>query len=332
MRDDAGLLKAVLTEPDQDKPRLAYAAWLRDRPRASAAQRARAELIRVQIDLEHLRDGDRSWPELARRERELLEAFQRAWEKPLRSLLVPGLRRPGAWLHARLFGRGGIWGFRRGFVEQVLATAAGFLQDDVRLSGVAPLRQAVLTNASAAVPALAADERLDGLRSLHLVSDAEFDEDMAFLAESARATGLTVLEMRFPRIDAELGGFVTAFHGAEEQATDARSLEDFPVWGRANDDERQRLGALLGSPRFVQQLTQPLRTSEPELLAANEWVYLGNALREAGAWAVAKTFHDLELDGGFCRRLVLFKPHKANPSTIKALRNSRYFHAEPSAV
>ena len=46
---------------------------------------------------------------------------------------------------------------------------------------------------------------------LHLVSDAEFDEEMELLAESAGSAGLTVLELRIPRIDSDLSGLLLAF-------------------------------------------------------------------------------------------------------------------------
>ena len=331
MADDGALLNDVISKPDEDGPRLAYAVWLRHHSNSSDADAARAELIRLQIELETVGDDDRSWPEKARRERELLALYQTAWERPLRALLVPSLRKPGSWLHAQLFGRGGKWGFRRGFVEEVLATAAGFLQDDVQLFGASPLRQVVLTNASPAVGALANDERLDRLRSLHLVSDAEFDEEMELLAESAGSAGLTVLELRIPRIDSDLSGLLAVLRGAPDDAGAAeRKLEEFRAWDRASAEEQARLRKLAASPRFVQRLTEPLPTSEAEILAANEWVYLGTGLQDARVWAVAKTYHDLEDETGLCRRLALFKPGRFVEPALEALRRTTYFHAERS--
>jgi hypothetical protein len=286
-------------------------------------------LIRLQIDLERVRDTDRAWPEMAGRERELLEHFQQAWERPLRALLAPTLRNPGSWLRAQLFGRGGKWGFRRGFVEQILATASGFLREDINLFGAAPLCEAVLTNASSVVGALCAEERLDKLRSLYLVSDAEFDEEMELLAESARQVGLIGVELHIPRFDSELSGLLAALRGsAQDGAVAERRPEDFPVWVRASPSEKERLSQLAASPRFWQRLTEPLPNSEAELLAANSWVFLGDALHEAGVWAVAKTYHDLEDAEGFCRRLALFKPARVSRPLLEALRQSPYFHAE----
>src|SRR5215813_8805795 len=87
MSDEVALLDTVLREPDSDVPRLAYAAWLRQA--GGAAGLARSEFIQLQIEIEQLADDDRHWPELARRERELLVRWRSAWEKPLRDLLRP---------------------------------------------------------------------------------------------------------------------------------------------------------------------------------------------------------------------------------------------------
>jgi hypothetical protein len=59
------------------------------------------------------------------------------------------------------------------------------------------------------------------------------------------------------------------------------------------------------------------------MLALNEWVYLGDALATAGAWAVAKGHQDLEDEDGRCRRLVLLKNGRGD-----ALRASPHFHRE----
>ena len=49
MSDESALLTAIIEHPDEDTPRLVYADWL-DEHATSAAQRARAEYIRLEIE------------------------------------------------------------------------------------------------------------------------------------------------------------------------------------------------------------------------------------------------------------------------------------------
>src|SRR5207244_1721028 len=102
--DLAPLLRAVLEAPDADEPRLAYADQLANSSRA--VDQFRAEFIRLQIELHHLPDSDPKWPKLIGRERELLEQYRAAWERPLRNLIRPSIASPGRWLRSRLFGNG----------------------------------------------------------------------------------------------------------------------------------------------------------------------------------------------------------------------------------
>jgi uncharacterized protein (TIGR02996 family) len=331
MPEEVELLAAVLREPDADAPRLAYAAWLR---RAGGpANLARAELIGVQTEIEGVAEEDRRWPELARRERELLGRWAAVWEKPLRDLLLPSLFRPARWLRARLFGRGGAWRFHRGFIEEIDTSAAGFLEEDAILVGRTPVRRAVLNHATSLIGALAADPRLDNLLSLHLVADVELDEEMEGLRQAAAAEGLTVLELRYPRVQADLGDlFATLRSRADDAEAHAERLDEFRTWRRAGPRERERLRELARRPRLVQRLTETdEQASHAEMLRLNDWVYLGDRPREAGVWAVAKTYHDLEDPTGLCRRLLLFKRDRVNPAALAALKQSPHFHGESPA-
>jgi uncharacterized protein (TIGR02996 family) len=296
------LLQAVIADPDNDTPRLRLA----DHWAKTGEDLARADLVRIQITLELLREQDRSWPEAIRRERELLESHQSTWERPLRNTLRPSIRTPGSWLRSHLFGTGGTWGFRRGFVEQVLNSAAGFLQDEIHLFDRTPVRDVLLTNASRHVEELIRLPRLDGLRGLYLVSDADFDEDMQFLIDSARRQGLTVREVQVPRIDGDLLGLLSLLSSPE--SFDDPQLDDFRIWRAASTEQRDRLRDLSQTPRFTHRLNEPVPTTEIELLQQSTWVWFGPRLKEEKVWAIAKTFHDLEDAGGFCRHALLCKP------------------------
>jgi uncharacterized protein (TIGR02996 family) len=315
--DEASLLRAILEAPDADEPRLAYAARLAESSRLS--DQARAEFIRLQIQLSQSTPSEPDWPAWIARERDLLERYRTAWEKPLRDLLRPSLGSPGRWLRSHLFGTGGRWGFRRGFVEHILAPAPTFLAEDIAIFGHTPVRRVVLTHASECIEQLAADRRMDQLASLHLVGDMEMDEDLSLLAGAARSVGLVVLEFRLPRMWEEMDALSEALRSSDE--SDFRRLESFAAWRQANPDGRQRLTQLASSLAigFVHRGA----ADEGEMLAINEWVYLGRNLSEAGAWAVAKSHQDLEDEEGRCRRLVLLRPGAGDE-----LRHSPYFVGE----
>ncbi|HJZ91023.1 MAG TPA: hypothetical protein VKE40_09135 [Gemmataceae bacterium] len=312
------MLRAVVTDPDADAPRLANAEHLQASSRT--ADRARSEFIRLQVDLARLTGNEPQWPGLVWRERELLERYRAAWERPLRDRLRPSLLSPGRWLRSQLFGSGGLWGFRRGFVEHIHAPAPSFLAEDAAILGHAPIRRVVLAHASESVGVLAADPRLDALASLHLVGHMELDEELNVLASGARAAGMTVLEFRLPRLWSNSEGL---FHLLRTSPGDdrPRELDAYPTWAAAGPDGRRRLSELCASPRLAPLAKDPAH--EGEFLALNEWVYLGDALTAAGAWAVAKGHQDLEDEDGRCRRLVLLRAGRGDE-----LRESPYCHGE----
>src|SRR5581483_11371747 len=81
MTDDA-FLQAILDAPDDDAPRLAYAAHLEQR-----GEPERAALIRVQCELAHFPEGDERRAALAAQERQLLDEHGEEWLGPLRDAM-----------------------------------------------------------------------------------------------------------------------------------------------------------------------------------------------------------------------------------------------------
>lgn len=313
------LLRAVLADPNADEPRVDYSIRLAESPHP--VDRLHAEFIRVQLELANTPESDSRWAELIGQERELLEVHRGAWEKPLRDLLRPSLASPGRWLRSHLFGSGGLWGFYRGFVEFILAPAPTFLQEDAVILNRSPVRRVVLGHASQLIESLAADSRLQTLTSLHLIGDMEYDEDLVILASCARAAGFIVLEFRLPRLWQDEDAMFQAIRAQDEH--NPRDNEAFPAWRQADARGRKRLHKLATTRTLSVHKHEP--AWEGELLAVNEWAFLGREFREAGAWAVAKSHHDLEDSQGRCRRLVLLRPGKG-----EELRNSQYFTGEIS--
>jgi uncharacterized protein (TIGR02996 family) len=115
-------LRALLAEPDDDTLRLATADWFDEHD-----QPARAEFVRVQVELARgVADRDRR-RELEIRQRDLLVAHEAEWVAPLAEVL--GCR-PGEW---------GGWVFRRGFTKRNEFNAPDQPVRKRRSRGVSPI-------------------------------------------------------------------------------------------------------------------------------------------------------------------------------------------------
>jgi len=170
MTHDHAFLQAVLDEPDDDAPRLIYADWLEERGDP------RGEFIRVQCALERLPMGAAARRELKARERHLEAAHRRAWLGPLYRLAY-------------------LWGFRRGFAEEVAVRAQDFLADADTFFAAAPVRLARLVNAGRCVADLAGCEHLRRLAALHLTDNQIGPAGARLLAESEHLDRLTTLRL-----------------------------------------------------------------------------------------------------------------------------------------
>ena len=173
------LLRAVLAAPQADEPRRAYADGLAQSSRP--ADQARAEFIHLQLDLAKQSGDSPSWAVRVRPRagvaRPVAGRLGEAAARPVPA--AAGV--PGPVAQVAPVRLGGLWGFRRGFIEHVLAPAPTFLSEDVAILAHAPVRRVVLAHATEYVGPLAAESRLDDLDSLHLVGDMEMDEDLARL-------------------------------------------------------------------------------------------------------------------------------------------------------
>src|SRR5438874_2139584 len=79
---ERAFLAAIREAPDDDTHRLVYADWLDDH-----GDEARAEFIRVQVELARLPGKDARRPGLEKRETELLAAHRESWLGPLTKVL-----------------------------------------------------------------------------------------------------------------------------------------------------------------------------------------------------------------------------------------------------
>ena len=203
MSDADALLAAVLAGPDADLPRLVYADWLEEREEA-----ARAEFIRVQVELAHERGADAErMIELRAREAALLAVHGERWLAPLRE--------PGAPLDGLTASHGM---FRRGFVEVVWMPARRFLREADRLFRLAPVRELRVTQAT-------------WLDVYELVGSAPFAR-LAGLDLSDHNLGVIASEM-FTRVPAVAGLRVLRLRGCNLTDRAAQGLAAAPKRSRS---------------------------------------------------------------------------------------------------
>jgi uncharacterized protein (TIGR02996 family) len=165
---DEGFFHALQQNPEDDALRLVFSDFLEDR--GDDASLARAELIRVQVELaalSPLTPGSAERAEaLTARQNELIAQWQRAWL--------------GDWAEV-LHG----WTFRRGLVETVQADASVFLDNAEEWFAEWPtLTVAKLTRAGEHLPELAASPWLAHLRGLDLSSNGIDAAALACLTRS----------------------------------------------------------------------------------------------------------------------------------------------------
>ncbi len=184
MDDGYALLRAIEAEPDEDTPRLAYADWL-DEHATTDADRARAELIRVQCALVREPPGDRK-AALAVREHQLLQAHVQTW-KSLYPLHIPGRT-----------------GYLRGFVHLSLR-AADFVTHGEALAAVTPVHQLRLHRVAGVAAELAACPVLRRVRNLSLESSGLRNLHLSALTASPHLANVRLLGLNYNHIGAAGG-------------------------------------------------------------------------------------------------------------------------------
>ena len=188
MTPDNPFLQALLAEPDDDTLRLALADWLDEN-----GQPARAEFVRVQIELAR---GGSSYYRRCRlelRQRDLLVAHDAEWVAPIARVLHC---RPGEW---------GGWVFRRGFAEYFRLPAHTLVSCGAQLSRLTPVRELNLVYDPMGGGSQDYLWREPWLRSVtHLYGVGLDDEGAAALLDSPHLTGLRVLDCHWDQLDTHL--------------------------------------------------------------------------------------------------------------------------------
>jgi len=165
MAEQDELLQAVLDQPDDDAPRLAYADWCQQQ--SDEPTKARAEFIRTQIRLfrqiNSLSHGE--WFDLSQREQDLRKTYHDVWASTLGLMVYD-------------------YTFNRGFVEYISLSARGFLDHAQQLFSLAPILHLKLTELYGVLDELFTSPHLLRIRSLNLERCALVDQDIPKIADS----------------------------------------------------------------------------------------------------------------------------------------------------
>jgi uncharacterized protein (TIGR02996 family) len=175
--DLASLHAAVLENPDSDAPRLAYAdAVARTDP-------ARADLIRMQLEISRMRRDEANPAILDGRVRTLLKKHKDAWAKDLAGV------------------RGVKWiGFERGFPEHVHMSARDFVDHGAGLFARARIRHLDLLEVKPHAAELFRSPLLGRIHTLWLWRADVGDDEVLALAASPHLGNLRWLDLSGNRI------------------------------------------------------------------------------------------------------------------------------------
>jgi uncharacterized protein (TIGR02996 family) len=173
MSAEAALLAAVVASPDDDLPRLVFADWCDEH-----GQPERAEFIRLQIENHRSGSRDGTSP-AAHRIAELFHKHQAEWMADLPKVFRENAR---------------SWRFRRGFLEDLPITAAGFARLTKKVWARHPIQEVDLRDVRGRLAAVFARPEMNRVRELtfHASHHNEelTDDDLAALAATPNLTGL----------------------------------------------------------------------------------------------------------------------------------------------
>jgi uncharacterized protein (TIGR02996 family) len=171
---EEAFLRAIIESPNDDVPRLVYADWLEERGDP------RSEFIRVQCALKRPH-APQDHARLAAREKELLEAHEATWAKPVRRLVKQ-------------------WAFTRGFIEMVCLSPEQFLKHAATLLRRVPVQWVELQTYGASEEELRSlARRLADCPHLSLIPEWTFcgdwgEESLCAVLSSPHLAGATFLE------------------------------------------------------------------------------------------------------------------------------------------
>lgn len=266
------LLDGVLAAPDDDAPRLVAADWLSERGDPLG------EFIQVQCALgrgrfgaggKWVRSAKSSLPfetreQLEAREQELLKLYEKRWVAPLRSAIRQ-------------------WGFRRGFVNDVIADVAKFAAASGTTLARTPLEKAKLTGLQREqLPAIIRAPAHPTVDFIDLAAN-RIDDRCAALLSASLLSKVTKLNLEMNPLGPKCFGELSNHHALkrlllsrlEVNADDFAQLSRAPFWrsltglflGRCELD-RGRVAEVINAAPKLEWLCVPQLTDEDVLSVA----------------------------------------------------------------
>ncbi|MCA9069608.1 MAG: TIGR02996 domain-containing protein, partial [Planctomycetaceae bacterium] len=270
-------IQAIADDPYDDVPRLVFADWLEEQ-----GETERAELIRVQCELEPMRDLyeiERA-TELHKREEELLREYKDAW------LAIPkSYKSHFSWHNVSIE-------FRRGFPDLFLIPTRTFLEIGSKVLKRFPtIRRLVLFRVHGYGQRLAECKALQHVPELELACWYS-DEDAEAIATSPHLSQLQVLELWLGRRGALHNSQLCRIMGASEAWPQLRELTVLNPDG-LNEKSRRRLAKVAN--QAAGREVAVYRRGYPELFpfAADFWYTFPGYLPD-GRMAMAAEDHSTD--------------------------------------
>lgn len=181
MSDAKALFNAIIANPREDTPRLAFADWCDEH-----GEPDRARFIRLQYEIDKLPPIGAKAAKAKKEEEALLKKHGKQWAGEIAEMV-------------------GFYRFRRGFVEMIRVTATDFIKHGDRLFDLAPLREVYfdkLTDRTAVLAAQPAFGRIETVGfSSHIMDQVHYHGRLEALLASPYLATVRGLNFRMSSLD-----------------------------------------------------------------------------------------------------------------------------------
>ncbi|MBV1860713.1 MAG: TIGR02996 domain-containing protein [Nannocystaceae bacterium] len=247
-------LRAVLSAPDDDAPRVAYADALDARGEPEDA--ARARFVRAQLSLGNLSSAEADSAPEALEALKLEDASGEQWA----AMVLTHSERAG---------------FYRGFVEHVHCSAATYVAHGGDLRASAPILHVTITKLDTSLDALLASPHIVGIRSLSLDRMELTDTMLEQLSEASSLSALRWLSIAKNRVTQRGGEALAAsvtlpalsyvrFFGNDFDPSERQGHDQGVVVERWLPQQGRDLEAKFGSLRWLHVGAQTLEDVVPD--------------------------------------------------------------------
>lgn len=203
------LLAAIYQAPEQDEPRLVYSDWLEDH-----GELPRAELIRLQIQIVKLDEGDPEREPLKQKAREIERAHAGEWEQELPNWSGVSISKEHS----------------RGFPYYATVTAPAFLRYGEKLLERMPLQALRITRLTEDnVKKVAISPVLKQITELSLENNPLRDKNTKVFFENAQLSSLKSLDLHTTELSGHRAAMTTLARAPFMQQLEMLRISDNPI-------------------------------------------------------------------------------------------------------